>query len=124
LRAVPADNNAVRVLSYQELLSNDNQQTVDENGNIVDVRLPRLDENGDPVLDLAGNPVTDPVTLRPPMSASGAANSADIADGSPSSGNDFFSWFEAGASHEGDLTEAELKLISEWLDIGAQYYNN
>ena len=28
------------------------------------------------------------------------------------------------ASHAGFLTAAELRLISEWLDIGAQYYND
>jgi hypothetical protein len=27
-------------------------------------------------------------------------------------------------NHAGMLSPAELRLISEWLDIGAQYYNN
>jgi len=36
----------------------------------------------------------------------------------------FFSVFENGGSHQGYLNGAELKLIAEWLDIGAQYYNN
>jgi hypothetical protein len=42
----------------------------------------------------------------------------------------FFSCFDAGAggcpgrSHVGQLSGAELKLLAEWLDIGAQYYNN
>jgi hypothetical protein len=36
----------------------------------------------------------------------------------------FFSRFGAGGSHAGYLTNAELRLLSEWLDIGAQYYNN
>jgi hypothetical protein len=47
------------------------------------------------------------------MSAAGA-NSSDT----------FFSRFDAGATHAGYLTPDELKLISEWLDIGAQYYND
>ncbi len=38
--------------------------------------------------------------------------------------DEFFSVFEAGGSHQGFLNGAELKLIAEWLDIGAQYYNN
>jgi hypothetical protein len=38
--------------------------------------------------------------------------------------NDFLNLFAVGASHDGRLSGAELKLISEWLDIGAQYYNN
>jgi hypothetical protein len=32
--------------------------------------------------------------------------------------------FDAGGSHEGYLNEAELRLVGEWIDIGAQYYNN
>jgi len=36
----------------------------------------------------------------------------------------FFSRFAFGASHAGWLSGAELKLVSEWLDIGAQYYND
>jgi hypothetical protein len=27
-------------------------------------------------------------------------------------------------THAGMLTTAELRLLSEWLDIGAQYYND
>jgi hypothetical protein len=30
----------------------------------------------------------------------------------------------SGSTHSGYLTGAELRLISEWLDIGAQYFNN
>jgi hypothetical protein len=48
-----------------------------------------------------------------PMSGDGAAASTQ-----------FFSRFDAGSSHEGWLTPDELKLIAEWLDIGAQYYND
>jgi hypothetical protein len=36
----------------------------------------------------------------------------------------FFSRFAPGGSHEGYLSPAELRLLSEWLDIGAQYYND
>ena len=36
----------------------------------------------------------------------------------------FFSRFDAGGTHAGDLSTAELRLISEWLDLGAQYFNN
>jgi hypothetical protein len=36
----------------------------------------------------------------------------------------FFDRFAPGGSHAGWLTPAELKLLSEWLDIGGQYYNN
>jgi hypothetical protein len=39
----------------------------------------------------------------------------------------FFNRFAVGGGtvdHRGFLTPAELRLISEWVDIGAQYYNN
>lgn len=52
-------------------------------------------------------------TVNPSMSAVGANAS-----------NRFFTRFDAGGSHEGFLSDAEKKLIAEWLDVGAQYYNN
>jgi hypothetical protein len=52
-----------------------------------------------------------------PVAPSLAAGSAR---GSPR----FFSRFAAGGTHAGRLTPAELRLISEWVDIGAQYFNN
>ena len=30
----------------------------------------------------------------------------------------------SGGSHQGRLTPAELKLVSEWVDLGAQYFND
>jgi hypothetical protein len=42
------------------------------------------------------------------------------ADASPA----FFNIFVTDPDHVGLLTDAELRLISEWLDIGGQYFNN
>jgi hypothetical protein len=36
----------------------------------------------------------------------------------------FFTFFATGAFHAGLLSPVELRLLSEWVDIGAQYYNN
>ncbi len=36
----------------------------------------------------------------------------------------FFTIFAPGGPHAGWLTAAELKLVSEWLDLGAQYFND
>jgi len=36
----------------------------------------------------------------------------------------FFSLFAAGGQHPAWLNPAELRVLSEWLDIGAQYFNN
>lgn len=110
--------------SYRELLFNDNEQEIvmgalqdrlvqatDGNGD----PLFESDENGDLILDASGNPIPVMVTItvRPVMSTAGAVASSR-----------FFDVFAPGASHAGRLEPAELRLIAEWLDIGAQYYND
>jgi hypothetical protein len=87
--------------AYRELLFADNAQEV-VNMALQDIQL-GVDADGNPIL----------VTVLPPMSSAGANASAA-----------FFSRFDAGGSHVGRLSPDELRLISEWLDIGAQYYNN
>ena len=64
-------------------------------------------------IDMVGMTLTDIGTHNPPMTAAGALASST-----------FFNRFDAGASHDGYLSGAELRLLAEWLDIGAQYYNN
>lgn len=91
--------------SYRELLVNDNEQEL-VGGQLVDVVV----QNG---VDAQGNPILVNVNVNPSMSAAGANFS-----------NRFFSRFDAGGSHEGYLSDAEKRLIAEWLDVGAQYYNN
>ncbi|MEM9404365.1 MAG: hypothetical protein AAGA44_17990, partial [Pseudomonadota bacterium] len=102
-----SDLEADHFKAYRELLSADEALTLDANGNLITLQQ----EVGiDPD---TGDPILQPVTVAPSMSVVGANNS-----------NAFFAPFEAGASHEGYLSDAELRLISEWLDVGAQYYNN
>ena len=73
-----------------------------------------LEVDGNPVVDANGNPVVlQDFTVGPSIRTSGAADS-----------NTFFGVFAPGGSHEGRLTSAELRLISEWVDVGAQYYNS
>jgi hypothetical protein len=64
----------------------------------------------DPV---TGLPTQVVLQTTPPMSGAGA-NASGM----------FFSEFATGGTHAGWLSGAELKLISEWLDIGGQYYND
>ncbi|MGC1509964.1 HzsA-related protein [Ketobacter sp.] len=111
--------NGVRNRAYIDLFFADVEMVADGSGGVTDCTQeePRLDENGDPVLDDMNNPITDtvlcPPTLAPVMSSAGAMSSPG-----------FFDKFEAGASHDGYMTPGELRLIAEWLDIGGQYYNN
>lgn len=93
--------------SYRELLFTDLEQTIDANGNLVDF----MEVIG---VDIDGNDILAPVDVTPSMSAGGANAS-----------NRFFSRFDdAGDMHSGFLSDAEKRLIAEWLDVGAQYYNN
>jgi hypothetical protein len=91
--------------AYRQLLFTHNEQEV-VNGALQDVVI-------DQGPDANGNPVLVNVPVQPPMSASGAAASTR-----------FFSVFAPGGSHAGYLTPDELRLLAEWLDIGAQYYND
>ncbi len=91
--------------SYRELLFADNEQEVNM-GALQDVQVVIG-------VDANGNDILATVTVNPSMSSAGA--NASIR---------FFSRFDAGGSHEGYLSDAEKRLIAEWLDVGAQYYNN
>jgi hypothetical protein len=115
---------AAQLISYRELLFTDAEQEVVD-GALLD-RLVQAsdragnplfetDDNGNLVLDALGNPIPVMVTIPvpPQMSVNGARSSAR-----------FFAPFASGGSHQAYLEPAELRLISEWLDIGAQYYNN
>ena len=100
--------------SYEELLSPDDELEIV--GGVLQIKPDEilLDIDGNPVLDANGVAiVTRDFTVGPSIRTSGAADS-----------NTFFGVFAPGGSHEGRLTSAELRLISEWVDIGAQYYNS
>lgn len=110
------------ITSYAELLFDDNEQELVDN-TLSDVVLINetgdfeTDANGELILDENGAPIPililSNVPVAPALSTDGARASAR-----------FFGLFEPGRSHYGYLSSEELKLIAEWLDIGAQYYNN
>ncbi len=110
--------------SYRELLFEDNEQE-DLNGAIVDRLVQATDDNGNPIFqtDADGNLILDgngdpiPVLVTVPINSSMNVAGAIASDR-------FFQRFDAGGSHAGWLSNAELRLLSEWLDIGGQYYNN
>jgi Tol biopolymer transport system component len=106
LTSGPSNDNNLQITSYRELLFPDNQQELNM-GALQDVLVPG------PIDPTTGLPTLVPVTVTPSMSAAGANAS-----------NRFFSRFVAGASHVGYMSAAELRLVSEWLDLGAQYYND
>ena len=95
LTNTPSNDDPAELVSYRELLLPHN--------------IP-----GPP--DAAGNPTT--VSVGPFLDAgdaSGPNSAASLAKFAPGSGD---------SMHAGILSPAELRLISEWLDIGAQNFNN
>ena len=96
--------------AYRELLVTDNLQEV-VGGALVDAQQ----QVG---VDVDGNPIFDVIPIPSPASVAGARASGD-----------FFNRFEDPAAngtvnHYDMLSSAERRLIAEWLDVGAQYYNN
>lgn len=111
--------------AYRELLFPDNEVELDMASGILVERMVQATANGVPlfVTDANGEQILDnsgqPIPVMVPVRANGPSMSGSGARGSP-----FFSKFDTGGSHTGRLSPAELRLIAEWLDIGAQYYNN
>ena len=113
--------------AYHELLYPDNEQTLNGDGLLVDLLVPQTDADGNQLYqtDIDGNLILDvdgnPIPL-PDLPVAVAGGPSMIA-GSAAAGR-FLGKFDAAGSHAGYLTDAEKRLIAEWLDIGAQYYNN
>jgi hypothetical protein len=103
------------VTSYEQVLFAHDEQTLNM-GVLSDLLVPAPG----PPNPVTGLPTTImvPVSLAPPMAAGSAVGSTTFLrmfDGS---------FQDPVLDHTGYLTPAELRLISEWLDIGAQYYND
>jgi hypothetical protein len=103
------------VTSYEQLLFAHDAQTLNM-GVLQDLLVPAPGPP-DPVTGLPTT-IMVPVSLAPPMAAGSAAGSTA-----------FFRMFDGTfddpvLNHTGYLSPSELRLIAEWLDIGAQYYND
>jgi hypothetical protein len=113
----PSNDEPLQENAFRELLFNDNEQEV--NMGVLQDRLVPV-----PVIDpVTGMQAIDPVTGLPVTTLVPVTVSPSLAAGS-ARGSRFFSKFAPGGTHAGRLTPAELRLISEWVDIGAQYFNN
>jgi Hydrazine synthase alpha subunit middle domain/WD40-like Beta Propeller Repeat len=109
LTNAPSSDEPLQLTSYRQLLFTHDEQAVNM-GSLQDVLVP-----GPP--GPKGQPTTMPVPVGPYMNA-GSANGA--------LSSQFLNRFAAnsGSTHAGYLSAAELRIITEWLDIGAQYFNN
>ncbi len=100
----PSNDVPIQFNAYRKLLFTHNAQEVNM-GALQDILVPVVDPT-------TGMTVMVPVPVAPPMNAGSAQGSTA-----------FFSPLCGGGSHAGYMTPAELRLLSEWLDIGAQYFN-
>jgi hypothetical protein len=103
------------VTSYEQLLFAHNAQTLNM-GVLQDLLVPAPGPP-DPVTGLPTT-IMVPVSLAPPMAAGSAAGSTT-----------FFRMFDGSfhdpvLDHTSFLSPSELRLIAEWLDIGAQFFND
>lgn len=122
-----SDIDTDHLISYRELFSNDNGQ--DAMGDDIEILQdidPPIDVNpadGIPDQEL----VPDPAFRRSPtMSTNGAFASRAFMERMTGLDldNNMSNQPADTENHNLMLTPSELKLISEWLDIGAQYFNN
>jgi hypothetical protein len=115
------DPTTQHVNAYTELVTGGNQQALDANGQLTFVTI--LVDSG--TVDAMGNPILVPQQVPEPrriapLSARGSVRFFC----NNGNGNPCVERFGPQGSHAGYLTSGELRLISEWADIGAQYFNN
>jgi len=106
----PSEDEADQFRAYRELLFADRGQIVDATGALVDECIQTVTD-----------PDTNVVTC---VAFRNVPASLNIAGARVSS---FFQKFDGGGGtvdHRGFMTPAELRLVAEWLDVGAQYYND
>jgi hypothetical protein len=109
LTSIPSTQDANQYKSYRELLSGDDFEILDPATATV-----RDDLQFQGNFDVDGiTPLLEPVGIGSPLSIAGAA-------ARPA----FFTRFVNHPTHAGWLSEAELRLIAEWLDLGGQYFND
>jgi hypothetical protein len=112
LRAEASADEPDHLVSYRELLVGDRGQILNAMGQLEDECI---ETEIDPVTLVAVCVAFRNVPA--PMSAAGARASAR-----------FFNKMEGvtagGVDHSDFMSPSELRLLSEWLDIGAQYYND
>jgi hypothetical protein len=105
LTSAASNDVPVQPVSYRQLLFQHDEQAV----------IMGALQNAPGPPDANGNPTV--ITVGPYLNA-GSANGVLSAQ--------FLSRFAtgSGSTHAGYLSPAELRLLSEWLDIGAQFFNN
>ena len=106
-----SDEDALQMRAYRELLFPRPELEL-VNGAVQAKQVPLLDANGNPGARRRRQPG---VHDRDAAGVDGGGQCARLA---------ILQRDEQSDVHQGMLSTAELRLLSEWLDIGAQYYND
>lgn len=106
--------------AYEELTQTDTE--LEQPGGVNTALSERI-VNG-PIDPDTGLPVPVPVNVNPSMSANGARASFFMEKLTNTELNANRSLAGQTVNHAGFMSAAELRLVAEWLDIGAQYVNN
>ncbi|MEO8315105.1 MAG: hypothetical protein ABI645_09945 [Pseudomonadota bacterium] len=109
LSGTPSTEQQLHMTAYRELLFDDNEQEV-VGGALQDRLVPGPPDPDTGIPTLVGVPVQNTINAGSALGSPGFFNRFAVAG--------------TGVDHRGFLTPAELRLLSEWVDIGAQYYNN
>ena len=113
------------VLSRQVVI--DIVDVLDDDGNQTFEQIPVVDGDGNPVLDDDGNPTFENGAVITEEQTRDLSLNGSIS-GNARTGRFFTKMSREPAvdevDHRGLLTNAELKLLKEWSDLGGQYYNN
>lgn len=143
LRGISSNDDTDVFMSYRELLFADDEDEVNTGAPSglspveVDQIVQRTDPitgdllfqtdpiTGDLIVDGFGDPIPLLETIQVRVPVPGPVMNGGNARGNPG----FFNRFTVPVTptadlHEGLLTPAELRLLYEWLDVGAQYFNN
>ncbi|XPF94815.1 hypothetical protein ACM9HF_02065 [Colwellia sp. RE-S-Sl-9] len=121
LSAIPSEEPA-HLVSYRELFFNDVEQEVVD-GILITKLIEVTDNNGNTLfeVDNDGNLILDDDNMPIPQLTTVPVSSVMSTQGARASSK-FFDVFERD-DHRNMLSPSERKLLSEWLDIGGQYYN-
>lgn len=122
LSNTPSSDQIRHLTSYRELFFNDVEQEIIE-GVLVDRLIELTDEQGNTVyeVDSEGELLLDENNMPIARLTTIPVNNVMSPNGARASSR-FFSVFDE-VNHQNMLSPSEIKLLSEWLDIGAQYYN-
>lgn len=137
LTAEPSDIDPDHLRSYRELLSQDQEQWISIDNALTDRQrtCTALDADGLEIITTQTVPVAAPARAGFANASArffncfeggncGRPESPALPDNCVEDGGTVTPATQNTIDHTGLLSEAELHLISEWLDIGAQYFNN